>query len=198
MSKKKRVVIFISGRGSNMQRLIEAASEPDYPAQIVGVIANNADAKGIEYAKSHGINTAVISPADYGGKAKTDAAINKQLADWQTDIIALAGYMRLLGADFCKKWHGKLINIHPSLLPAFKGLNTHARALENHASEHGCTVHFVTAQMDDGPIIGQILVPIQNADTVEILEERVLIAEHNLYPWALAQVASGEITFENN
>jgi len=196
MSKTKRVAIFISGRGSNMQKLIEAASNPDYPALIVGVIANKSDAKGLEFAKAHGIKTAVILPSDYSSKAKTDAAINKQLAEWQTDMIALAGYMRLLGADFCQKWQGKIINIHPSLLPAFKGLNTHARALENHASEHGCTVHFVTAEMDDGPIIGQILVPIQNADTAEILEKRILIAEHNLYPWALAQVASGEIVFE--
>ncbi len=195
MSDKKNVVIFISDRGSNMQKLIEAASENNYPAKIIGVISNKHDAQGLEFAKKAGLKTAVISPKDYENKVKTDAAISSLLEQWGVDFICLAGYMRLLSAEFCQKWQGKIINIHPSLLPQFKGLNTHQRAIDEQVSNHGCTVHFVTPDMDSGPIIGQILVPLQNGDTKETLEKRVLIAEHNLYPWALAQVASGEITF---
>ncbi len=192
---KKRVAIFISGRGSNMEKLIRSANEPEYPAIIVGVISNKTDAKGLEFAKKQGIATAIISSKKHGGKVATDEAISKQLESWNADIICLAGYMRLLSKEFCQKWQGKIINIHPSLLPQFKGLNTHSRAIEAQVTNHGCTVHFVTAQMDDGPNIGQIIVPLQNGDTKESLEKRVLIAEHNLYPWALAQVASGEISF---
>ncbi len=195
MSQKKRVVIFISGRGSNMQKLIEASNEPDYSAKIVGIISNKSDAKGLEFAKSHGIDCAVIKSSNYDGKAKIDAAISKQLAAWSTDLIALAGYMRLLGSDFCQKWQGKIINIHPSLLPLYKGLDTHKRALIDGATEHGCTVHFVTPEMDDGPIIGQVKVPIMLDDDETSLTERVLKAEHKLYPWALEQVASGKIKF---
>ncbi len=197
MSDKKNTVIFISGRGSNMQKLIEAASDANYPAKIIGVISNKRDAQGLEFAKKADIKTAVISPKDYKNKADTDAAISSLLESWDVDLICLAGYMRLLGAEFCQKWQGKIINIHPSLLPQFKGLNTHQRAIDSQASDHGCTVHFVTVDMDSGPIIGQIIVPLQNDDTKEKLEKRVLIAEHNLYPWALAQVASGEVNFSD-
>ncbi len=195
MNAKKRVVIFISGRGSNMEKLIEAAKHPKYSSEIIGVISNKADAKGIEFAKKQGIKTAIIASRQKDKKA-VDLTIDKQLLEWDTDLICLAGYMRILGEDFCEKWEGKIINIHPSLLPQFKGLDTHQRAINAQNSEHGCTVHFVTAKMDDGPNIGQIAVPIKLSDTAQTLSERVLIAEHNLYPWALEQVASEQVTFE--
>ncbi len=197
MSDKKRVAVLISGRGSNMSALIEAARASDYPAEIVGVIANKPGAEGLITAGHNNIPTAVFSLKNYADKAATDAAIDGQLQAWNVDIVCLAGFMRLLSAEFCAKWEGKAINIHPSLLPAFKGLDTHARALDEDVSEHGCTVHFVTADMDDGPIIGQVAVPVEFGDTPGILAERVLKAEHKLYPWALAQVASGAITFED-
>ncbi len=193
MNEKKRTAIFISGRGSNMEQLIKASRAPDYPAEIIGVISNKADAKGLEFAKQQHIETAIISPKNYQNKKETDLAINKKLKEWNIDIICLAGYMRLLGKEFCKKWRGKIINIHPSLLPAYKGLNTHQRALEAGDSEHGCTVHFVTEKMDDGPIIAQAIVPIMLDDDEETLSKRVLMAEHKLYPMALKQVALDQI-----
>lgn len=198
MSDKKRVAIFISGRGSNMSALIQVAKSSDYPAEIVGIISNKASAEGLVTAGQNNIPTAIFSLKDYADKATTDAAIDAQLVDWNVDIICLAGFMRLLGADFCAKWQGNAINIHPSLLPEFKGLDTHRRALDADAGEHGCTVHFVTTDVDDGPIIGQVAVPVEYGDTVSLLEERVRKAEHKLYPWALAQVASGEINFDSN
>lgn len=179
-----------------MEKLVEASKNADYPAEIVGVISNKPDAAGLEYARNQGIPTAVKSLKDFADKAETDTAIDDILTEWKVEIVCLAGFMRLLSADFCKKWQGRLINIHPSLLPEFKGLNTHERALDAEVSQHGCTVHFVTADMDDGPTIGQVAVPVLYGDTPSILTERVLAAEHKLYPWALAQVASGAITFE--
>lgn len=190
MTDKKRVVILISGRGSNMNALIEATKEEDYPAQIVGVISNKEDAPGLELAKAANIPTLVVPPKDTG-----DRAIDQQLRAWNADIVCLAGFLRILSAPFCKLWHGKIINIHPSLLPEFKGLNTHSRALEAEATEHGCTAHFVVAELDGGPIIGQVAVPVLYDDNATILAERVLKAEHKLYPWALAQIASGDISF---
>ncbi|MCF6344012.1 MAG: phosphoribosylglycinamide formyltransferase [Devosiaceae bacterium] len=192
---KKNTVIFISGRGSNMEQLIKASLSPNYPAKIIGIISNKPDAKGLEIAKAHNIKMAIISPKDFSGKKATDEAISKQLEQWNTDIICLAGYMRLLGKDFCKKWQGKIINIHPSLLPKYKGLNTHQRALEAGEIEHGCTVHFVTAEMDEGSNIGQVIVPIEAGDDAQALEKRVLKAEHHLYAWALEQVALDKIKF---
>lgn len=193
---KKRVAILISGRGSNMRALIEAAQSADYPAEIAGVISNKADAEGLVTAGQNGLPIAVVSLKDHTDKAATDLAIDAQLKDWDVDIVCLAGFMRLLGAEFCANWQGSIINIHPSLLPEFKGLDTHRRALDADAAEHGCTVHFVTAEMDDGPIIGQVAVPVEFGDSPSLLAERVLKAEHKLYPWALAQVASGEISLE--
>lgn len=193
---KKRVAILISGRGSNMQALIEASQTPDYPAEIVGVVSNKPGAEGLNIAAQHNIPVAIVSLKDYADKSAADAALHAQLKDWNADIVCLAGFMRLLSAEFCNQWQGKLINIHPSLLPEFKGLDTHQRALDADAAQHGCTVHFVTAEMDTGPIIGQVAVPVEFGDTVSMLAERVLKAEHKLYPWALAQVATGEISFE--
>lgn len=195
MTQKKRVAVLISGRGSNMRALIEAARLPDYPAEIVGIISNKTAAPGLEFAEQNDLLTAVISLKNYADKAAADAAIDTQLKAWKTDIVCLAGFMRLLSPAFCTTWQGKMINIHPSLLPDFKGLDTHRRALDAEVSHHGCTVHFVTADVDDGPIIGQVAVPVEYGDTPKLLEERVLKAEHKLYPWALAQVASGQIVF---
>lgn len=195
MSGKKRVAVLISGRGSNMEALIEAAQAADYPADIVGVISNKSSAVGLRTAQNAGIDTAVFSLKDYTGKAEADAAISEQLNQWGVDIVCLAGFMRLMGPDFCESWRGRLINIHPSLLPAYKGLDTHKRALDDHATEHGCTVHFVTSDMDEGPVIGQVVVPVLLGDTPAILADRVLKAEHKLYPMALKQIATGEITF---
>lgn len=179
-----------------MEALIEAAKSPDYPAEIVGVISNKADAAGLETAAAAGIATAVNSLKDHADKAIADAAIDAQLRAWQIDIVCLAGFMRLLSPELCAKWQGKMINIHPSLLPAFKGLDTHKRALDEDVDIHGCTVHFVTAGMDEGPTIGQVVVPVLYGDTPAILAERVLKAEHKLYPWALEKLARGEVSFK--
>jgi formyltetrahydrofolate-dependent phosphoribosylglycinamide formyltransferase len=194
VSAKKRVAILISGRGSNMKALIEAAQAPDYPAEIVGVFSNKPDAPGLATAADHGIATASLSHRDYAGKPEFEAAMNAVLDGWHTDIIALAGFMRLLSADFCTRWAGRLINIHPSLLPRHKGLHTHEQALADGSTSHGCTVHFVTPGMDEGPTIAQASVPILPGDTPDTLAARVLIEEHKLYPAALAMVVRGEAT----
>ena len=189
---RKRVAILISGRGSNMKALIEAAKAPDYPAEIIGVFSNKPDAPGLATAADCGIATASLSHKDYAGKPEFEAAMNAVLDGWHTDIIALAGFMRLLSADFCTRWAGRLINIHPSLLPRHKGLHTHEQALADGSTTHGCTVHFVTPGMDEGPTIAQASVPILPGDTPDTLAARVLIEEHKLYPAALAMVARGE------
>ncbi len=175
-----------------MTALIKAAKAPDYPAQIVGVFSNRADAPGLVFPRDNGIPTAVLSHKDYPGKPEFEAAINGVLDGWQADIVCLAGFMRLLSAEFCTRWAGRLINIHPSLLPRHKGLHTHEQALADGSVEHGCTVHFVTPGMDEGPTIAQASVPILPGDTADTLAARVLIEEHKLYPRALAMVARGE------
>ncbi len=185
MSAKKRVAILISGRGSNMSALIEATKNPDYPAQIVGVISNTPAAPGLAIASRHNLPTAVHQLKSYADKNATDAAITATLKSWQTDIVCLAGFMRILSDEFAHQWHNRLINIHPSLLPRYKGLNTHRRALEAKDKVHGCSVHHVVAELDAGPVILQHEVPVLPDDTEETLEQRVLIAEHQLYPKAL-------------
>jgi phosphoribosylglycinamide formyltransferase 1 len=196
MSMRKRTVVLISGRGSNMTALIAAASNPDYPAEIVGVISDRANAAGLGIAAARGIATKVISRADYTSKEAHDGAIDAALASFGAEIVALAGYMRILGARFVEKWLGRMINIHPALLPAFKGLDTHARALRAGIRIHGCTVHFVTLDMDDGPIIAQAAVPVMVGDNEDMLAARVLKAEHRLYPLALGLVAEGKARME--
>jgi formyltetrahydrofolate-dependent phosphoribosylglycinamide formyltransferase len=186
---RKRVAILISGRGSNMTALAEATRAPDFPAEIVGVFSNRADAPGLQYAWLAGIPTAVRAHQDYPSKAAFEAALNDVLAGWHPDIICLAGFMRILSPEFCTRWAGKLINIHPSLLPRHKGLHTHEQALAEGVAEHGCTVHFVTPGMDEGPTIAQARVPVLPGDTGESLAARVLVEEHRLYPKALAMVA---------
>ena len=175
--------------------LIQAAKAPDYPAEIVGVIANTPKAAGLQTAEAEGLKTAIVRLKDHADKAAADAAIGAQLVAWNVDLVCLAGFMRLLGPEFCTEWQGRILNIHPALLPAFPGLDTHERALEAGVAEHGCTVHFVTADMDEGPIIGQASVPVLPDDTPDTLAARVLVEEHKLYPKALAQVATGAITF---
>lgn len=195
---KKRIAILISGRGSNMQSLIQAASKADYPAEIIGIISNNPDAKGIESADKQGIETAIVERQHFLDKAEYNDMIDAQLRDWNAEIICLAGFMDILGAPFTDLWAGKIINIHPSLLPLYKGLNTHQQALDASAKTHGCTVHFVTPGMDEGPTILQAEIPVLPDDTSDTLSARVLIEEHKLYPQALAMLARGEAKFQQN
>mgnify|MGYP001213447521 CR=1 FL=1 len=189
---RKRAAILISGRGSNMAALIAAAADPHYPVEIVGVISDKADAAGLGIAAARGVPTQVIARADHAGKDAHDAAIGAALAKHGAEIVALAGYMRLLSTPFVEKWQGRMVNIHPALLPSFKGLDTHRRALEAGTRVHGCTVHFVTPEMDDGPIIAQAAVPVMLGDDADALAARVLKAEHLLYPLALRLVAEGK------
>lgn len=195
---RKRTVILISGRGSNMAALIDAAAEPDFPAEIVGVIADKPNAQGLGIAASRGIATKVVTRAEHASKDAHDAAIDAELATFGAEIVALAGYMRLLTAGFVEKWQGRMINIHPALLPSFKGLDTHQRALDAGIRVHGCTVHFVTPAMDDGPIIAQAAVPVLIDDDEATLSNRVLKAEHRLYPLALKLFAEGKVKMEGS
>jgi formyltetrahydrofolate-dependent phosphoribosylglycinamide formyltransferase len=189
--RRKRVAILISGRGSNMAALIEAARSPDYPAEIVLVLSNKADAAGLATAAANGIATAVISHRDYPNREAFDAALNRKLEEAGAEIVCLAGFMRVLTPVFVDRWAGRAINIHPSLLPALPGLDTHERALAMGLAEHGCTVHFVDRGVDQGAIIAQARVPVQPGDTPETLGARVLKAEHRLYPEALRKIAGG-------
>ncbi|TIP03874.1 MAG: phosphoribosylglycinamide formyltransferase [Mesorhizobium sp.] len=193
---RKRTVILISGRGSNMTALIAAAADPTYPAEIVGVISDRANAAGLGIAQSRGIATKVIQRADHPSKDAYDAAIDAALTGFGAEIVALAGYMRILGRGLVEKWQGRMINIHPALLPAFKGLDTHARAIRAGVRIHGCSVHFVTPEMDDGPIIAQAAVPVMIGDNEDTLAARVLKAEHRLYPLALGLVAEGKASMD--
>lgn len=192
--KKRRVGILISGRGSNMQALIRAAEQDDYPARIVGVISNRADAEGLPFAQQAGVPTAVLPLREFSDRAAADAAMTRQLEDWGAEIICLAGFMRILSPEFANHWLGRSINIHPSLLPKFKGLDTHHRAIEAGETRHGCTVHFVVPELDAGPIIGQAEVPVLDNDDAPTLAARVLAEEHRLYPEALRKLALGEVS----
>jgi formyltetrahydrofolate-dependent phosphoribosylglycinamide formyltransferase len=184
---KTPVAVFISGRGSNMEKLVEAAREPTHPARICGVLSDTPDAPGLMFARSAGIPAAAVPRAGHAGKAAHEAAIEAQLSAWGARFVALAGFMRVLSPAFTQRWAGRIINIHPSLLPRHKGLDTHARALAEGDQEHGCTVHWVTAELDAGGIIAQSRLAIVEGDTVETLAARVLKLEHALYPAALAQ-----------
>lgn len=181
-----------------MQALIAAAAAPDYPAQIVGVLSNRADAEGLAHAAARGLPTAIVALRDYPDKAAADAAIDAVLRGWEAEIVCLAGFMRLLSAEFVARWEGRLLNIHPSLLPRHKGLDTHAQVIAARDAEHGCTVHFVTAGMDEGPPILQARIPVRADDTPETLAARVLVEEHRLYPRALAMLARGEVGFPHH
>ena len=188
MTGKARVAILISGRGSNMEALIRAAAAPDYPAEIVGVLSNRADAGGLEIAATAGIATATRSHKDFPDREHFDAALDEVLADWGTELVCLAGFMRLLTPGFTRRWAGRMIHIPPSLHPAYPGLHTHRRVLAAGDRDHGCTVHFVTEGLDEGPPILQARVPVLPGDTAEGLAARVLVEEHRIYPEALALV----------
>ena len=190
---RKRVAILISGRGSNMAALIEAAQAPDYPAEIALVISNVADAAGLARARAAGIATEIVEHKPFGKDREAfDRALNSVLEAHHIDIVCLAGFMRVLTSWFVSRWNRRIINIHPSLLPAFKGLDTHARALAAGARTHGATVHFVAPELDAGPIIAQEIVPVLASDTPDSLAARVLEAEHRIYPLALKRVAEGK------
>lgn len=194
---RKRVGVLISGRGSNMQSLALACRAADYPAEIALVVSNRHDARGLTWAREHGIGAVAIDHKAFADREAFEAEIHARLAEANVDLIALAGFMRILTSSFVDRWQGRMINIHPSLLPLFPGLHTHARAIEAGMKIAGCTVHFVTPEMDVGPIIAQVAVPIAAGDTPELLAARVLAAEHEIYPKALQWVAGGDVTFEN-
>lgn len=189
--KKVRTAILISGRGSNMQSLVEAAQADDYPAEIVLIASNRPDAAGLEWAKARGLPTLAIDHKKYKTRDVFEAALQDALVAAGTELVALAGFMRLMTSDFVEHWRDRMINIHPSLLPSFKGLHTHERALAAGVKIAGCTVHFVRTEMDEGPIIGQAAVPVLSGDDPATLAARVLAAEHRLYPASLKLVASG-------
>jgi phosphoribosylglycinamide formyltransferase-1 len=188
---KVRVAILISGRGSNMAALIEAAEAADYPAEIALVLSDRANADGLRTAQAAGIPTAVAPYRGPGERDAFEAEIDRHLHDGGVALICLAGFMRVLSAHFVEHWHNRILNIHPSLLPAFPGLDTHARALAAKVRIHGCTVHFVRAAVDSGPIVLQGQVPVWPGDTPDALATRVLEVEHQIYPLALELVASG-------
>ncbi|GGC69201.1 phosphoribosylglycinamide formyltransferase [Chelatococcus reniformis] len=195
LTARRRVGVLISGRGSNMEALIEAAKGADYPADIVLVLANQPDAGGLATAAAQGITTVVVDHRPFkGDRAAFEEAIDARLRQEGVEFVCLAGFMRVLTPSFVTAWRGRLINIHPSLLPALPGLHTHERALAAGMRLHGCTVHFVSHELDAGPIIAQAAVPVRFGDTADTLAARVLAAEHRLYPRALALVAAGRAT----
>ena len=193
---KKRVAILISRRGSNMAALIEAAKAKDYPAEIVIVLSNRPDAEGLSRAREAGIATAAVDHRIFGAdRAAFEHAVDETLRTHRVELICLAGFMRLLTPWFINRWSGRILNIHPALLPEFKGLDTHRRALAAGAERHGATVHFVVEETDSGPIISQQSVPVLEGDTEATLAARVLEVEHRIYPEALRQVAEGRAKF---
>jgi phosphoribosylglycinamide formyltransferase 1 len=196
--RRKRVAVLISGRGSNMAALIEAAKDKKYPAEIVLVISNRPGAGGLLVAQAAGIATVVVDHTQFG-KDRTDfeSAVQALLEKHRVDLICLAGFMRLFTPDFVSKWHLRILNIHPALLPAFKGLDTHKRALQADAKIHGATVHYVVPEMDSGPIIAQGAISVRPIDSEDTLAMRVLEVEHRIYPLALKLVAEDRVTVEN-
>lgn len=191
-----RVAILISGRGSNMRSLIEAARAPDYPARIALVVSNQADAAGLATATAAGIPTALVEHRRFPDRTAFDAALGRELEAHRIDLVCLAGFMRILTDGFVELWSGRMLNIHPSLLPAFKGLHPHAQALAAGVDRHGCTVHFVVPELDSGPTIIQASVPVLPGDDEASLAVRVLAEEHRLYPVGLAMVARGDAKLE--
>lgn len=194
---RRRTAILISGRGSNMAALLSAAADPAFPAEIVLVLSNKPAAAGLARAHDAGIPTAVVESRPFGrDRAGFEVAMEAVMAEHGVELIALAGFMRVLTEDFVNRWSGRMVNIHPSLLPSFPGVDTHARALAAGVRLHGCTVHLVTPGVDEGPVIAQAAVPVLPDDTEETLGARVLEQEHILYPAALALVAAGRVRVE--
>ncbi|MBE7460359.1 MAG: phosphoribosylglycinamide formyltransferase [Zoogloeaceae bacterium] len=188
----KTIVILISGRGSNMEAMLDAK----LPCRIAAVISNKADAKGLETARARGIATAVIAHAEHASRELFDAALAAEIDRHAPDLVVLAGFMRILGEDFVRRYHGRLMNIHPSLLPAFPGLHTHERALEAGCRVHGCTVHFVTPALDNGPVVIQAAVPVYPDDNPDVLAARVLAQEHVAYPQAVRWFVEGRLSLD--
>lgn len=197
--RRTRTAVLISGRGSNMAALLAAAADPAYPAEIALVLSNTAEAAGLAHAAARGVPTAVVESRPFGrDRAAFERALDAELAGHGIALIALAGFMRVLTAGFCARWRGQLVNIHPSLLPAFPGLDTHARALAAGVRLHGCTVHLVSPGVDEGPILAQAAVPVLPEDTEATLAARVLAEEHRLYPAALGWLAAGRVRMEGD
>jgi len=191
---RKRAAVLISGRGSNMTALIEAAEADDYPAEVTLVVSNRPDAPGLERARDAGIPTAVVDHAPFGeDRAAFERALDATLREDRIDLVCLAGFMRLLSPWFVTRWNGRMLNVHPALLPQFKGLHTHRRVLEAGAKQHGATVHFVVPEMDAGPIVEQESIAVREGDTEATLAARVLEIEHRIYPRALRALAEGKI-----
>jgi len=190
------LVVLISGRGSNLRAIIEAIKAGELPAVVSAVVSNRADATGLEYARQENIDTLALDPGDYPDRDSYDRALQGLIDCFEPDIVALAGFMRILTPGFVHHYHHRLINIHPSLLPAFRGLDTHRRVLEAGVSEHGASVHFVSEELDSGPVILQVRIPVQADDTPQQLAERVLQQEHRLYPLALRWLAEGRIRWQ--
>jgi len=195
---RKRVAVLISGRGSNMRALVEAAKAETFPADIVAVISNRLDAAGLAYAAGAGIATVTVDHTRFGKDREAfERALHEELQSRSVEVVCLAGFMRLLTPWLVQQWSGRMLNIHPSLLPSFKGLHTHEAALRAGVRIHGATVHFVVPEMDSGPIIGQAAVAVDNDDTPESLADRVLAAEHRLYPLALRLVAEDRVRIKD-
>jgi phosphoribosylglycinamide formyltransferase 1 len=194
---RKRVAVLISGRGSNMAALIEAAKAADYPAEIALVLSNRPEAGGLKTADAEGIATARIDHTKFGkDRAAFERAMQDALEQRKIDLVCLAGFMRLLTPWFVERWQGRMLNIHPALLPSFKGVDTHKRALQAGVKLHGATIHFVVPEMDSGPIVAQAAVPVGDDDTEESLAARVIQVEHKIYPLALRLLAEGKLRVE--
>jgi phosphoribosylglycinamide formyltransferase-1 len=193
-----RTAILISGRGSNMDALIQAARAPEYPAEIALIVSNRPDAPGLAKAKKAGVATAAVDHKIYAGREEFERSLQVVLETYRIEFICLAGFMRMFTPWFIDRWRGRILNIHPALLPSYKGLHTHERALADGVKIHGCTVHFVAPEMDEGPIVAQAAVPVLDDDTPETLAARVLEQEHVIYPIALRLVASGAVHVEGN
>lgn len=187
----KRIVILISGRGSNMEAIVEACAAEGWPARVAAVISNRPEAGGLAFAQSRGIPTAVVDHKAFARRDDFDAALAAAVDGFAPDLLVLAGFMRILGAGFVQRYERRMLNIHPSLLPAFPGLHTHRRAIEAGCTEGGCTVHYVTAELDHGPVVAQAAVPILPGDDEHSLAARVLVEEHRLYPQAVRAVIEG-------
>jgi len=190
----KRIVILISGRGSNMEAIVQACSAEAWPAQVVGVLSNRPDASGLAYAQARGIATAVVDHKAHPDREHFDAELAAQIDSLAPDVVVLAGFMRILTPGFVQRYEGRLVNVHPSLLPAFTGLHTHRRAIAEGCKLAGATVHFVTADLDHGPIIAQAVVPVLADDTEATLSARVLVQEHAMYPRAVRWLVSGQLS----
>lgn len=193
MAARCDVVVLISGSGSNLQALIDSITGDDHPARIRAVISNRADAFGLERARKAGIDTRVLDHKAYADRETFDAALIEAIDGYAPQLVVLAGFMRILTPGFVRHYQGRLLNIHPSLLPKYKGLHTHQRALEAGDSEHGCSVHFVTEELDGGPLVVQAVIPVESDDTPESLAQRVHVQEHRIYPLAMRWFAEGRL-----